>query len=147
MGGSGFSRLLTQHGEQPVPAAPGLDAAGASVKKKKSAEPSRGSWADQNRPEGQITKGEKKPLPNRLCYPELFKGRIGPKGEWLGGKVPKCKRCEGNLFPEENHECPGFIPKFPTEPKKRMVTFDDYDEPEEDFDDDHLAKAATREEL
>ena len=49
----------------------------------------------------------KKPLPNRLCYPEAFKG-------WRPGmKVPKCNRCGDNLQPEENHVCEGFVPKYP----------------------------------
>jgi hypothetical protein len=65
--------------------------------------------SQNQKPSAAITKGEKKPLPNRLCYPELFKGRIGPKGEWLGGKLPRCRRCAAILFPEENHDCPGYL--------------------------------------
>ena len=150
MGGSGFSRLSTQDGIQPVPAPPGLDAAGASVKKKKSAEPSPGSWADRNRPVGKITQGEKKPLPNYLCYPEAFK-------DWRPGRLlPKCRVCGDILQRNENHVCEGFVPKYPDPEVRAAVrsyqTFDDFDEPEEDdlsgyedFDDDHLPRAAARE--
>jgi hypothetical protein len=53
-----------------------------------------------------------RPVPNYLCYPEAFKGRVDEHGNWLGGKVPKCRKCGGNLQPKENHVCPGFIPKY-----------------------------------
>ena len=111
------------------------------------AEPEQQQNQNQNqKPSAAITKGEKKPLPNRLCYPELFKGRIGPKGEWLGGRVPKCKRCQGNLYPEENHVCEGFKPMFPVldeetleiereamrEAKRGFQNFDDYDDDQYD---------------
>lgn len=141
----------SQDGAQPVPAAPGLDAAGASFKKKKSAEPSPGSWADRNRPVGKITQGEKKPLPNYLCYPEAFK-------DWRPGRLlPKCRVCGDILQRNENHVCEGFVPKYPDPEVRAAVrsyqTFDDFDEPEEDdpsgyedFDDDHLPRAAAREE-
>lgn len=68
-----------------------------------------------SKPIGTIVHAPKKPLPNRLCYPELFKNRIGPNGEWLGGRVPRCNRCHGNLQPEENHVCPGYVPELPYE--------------------------------
>src|ERR1039458_1830682 len=117
---------------------------------------------------GVITKGEKKLPPNWKCYPELFKGRVSSTGEWLGGKIPKCKRCAGLLHPDENHECPGYLEGGEShlgdavyqpirtreeldaeskEPKKSRVlqNFDDLDEPEEDdlsgdedYDDDTL---------
>lgn len=49
----------------------------------------------------------RKPLPNRLCYPEAFK-------DWKPGmRVPRCKRCDGILHPEENHTCEGYVPKLP----------------------------------
>jgi len=60
---------------------------------------------------GQGTHGQttgKKPLPNRLCYPEAFKN-------WRPGmRVPKCRVCGDNLQPQENHVCEGYEPKFPT---------------------------------
>ena len=148
-----------QDEEQFVPAPPGLQA--AALDGKKNIEPSKGSWADRNRPEGAVTKGERKPLPNRLCYPELY-------AAWKkrGGRIPSCKRCKHILHWEEHHDCPGFrfgeldegyLPIAPAgteafEPRKR--TYQTFDEPEEDdlsgyedWDDDHLARAATREEL
>ena len=27
-------------------------------------------------------------------------------------KLPKCRRCQATLFPEENHKCPGFVPRY-----------------------------------
>lgn len=48
---------------------------------------------------------DRKPLPNRLCYPELY-------AEWkkYGGKLYKCKRCKEIIQWEEHHHCPGYIP-------------------------------------
>jgi hypothetical protein len=47
------------------------------------------------------------PVPNRICYANTaFKN-------WKPGmRVPPCRVCGGLLFPEENHECPGFTPKY-----------------------------------
>jgi len=77
---------------------------------------SNGLLAEQNqkpkRPTGTVLKGERKPLPNNLCYPDLFKDRY-VNGKWLGGRVPKCKRCGDNLQPNEHHDCPGYIPQLP----------------------------------
>jgi hypothetical protein len=57
--------------------------------------------------QSQIIMEPNKPWPNRLCYPEAFKG-------WKPGmRVPKCKRCQENLQPNENHVCQGFVPKYP----------------------------------
>jgi hypothetical protein len=147
-----------------VPASRGLGPAAPYVEYE-TPKPGRDLGADQKQPRkpGVVTKGERKPPPNRLCYPELFKG-------WRPGMpVPKCRRCKNPLHPEENHECPGFrlgeldegyLPIAPKgtevlEPRKRAYqNFDDFDEPEEDdlygyedCDDDYRAKAATREEL
>jgi hypothetical protein len=50
----------------------------------------------------------KKLLPNRLCYPAAFRN-------WKRGmRVPKCRRCDANLQPEENHVCEGYVPKYAT---------------------------------
>lgn len=47
-----------------------------------------------------------KPVPNRICYAEAF-------ANWKPGqRLPRCRRCEAILQPEENHVCPGFQPKF-----------------------------------
>ena len=47
-----------------------------------------------------------RPVPNRICYAAAFK-------KWKPGmRVPPCKRCGDLLHPEENHVCPGFIPKY-----------------------------------
>jgi hypothetical protein len=155
--------------EQFVPASPELDAAAALVdgEEPRTAQ-SLGARQDQKqtRPVGTITKGERKPLPNRLCYPELY-------AQWQKkrGRIPSCKRCKEILFWEEHHDCPGFreheygpilgpvAPKgaevFDGPPRRKyLTTFDDCDDPEEDtlegyedFDDDHPAKEAMREEL
>jgi len=101
-----------------------------------------------------------KPLTNRLCYPELYADWLRRKAK-RGGvspQLPKCRRCGDTLFWEENHVCEGYVPKYPDPEVRAAVrsyqTFEDFDEPEEDdlsgyedWDDDHLARAATREEL
>lgn len=47
-----------------------------------------------------------RPVPNRICYVEEF-------AKWRPGlPLPRCNRCDGTLFPEENHECPGFVKKY-----------------------------------
>lgn len=48
-----------------------------------------------------------RPVPNRICYADTaFKG-------WKPGtRLPKCRRCDAILHPEENHACPGFQPKY-----------------------------------
>ena len=59
------------------------------------------------RPMGTVVKGERKPLPNRLCYPDAFKN-------WKRGmRVPRCRVCKENLYPEENHVCEGYKPQLP----------------------------------
>jgi len=46
-----------------------------------------------------------RPVPNRICYANAFAG-------WQPGmKLPCCNRCKANLYPEENHACPGYIPE------------------------------------
>jgi hypothetical protein len=66
------------------------------------------SSMDKHKGVGVAVKKPSKPLPNRLCYPEAFKN-------WRPGmRVPKCKRCKENLFPNENHVCEGYEPMYPT---------------------------------
>lgn len=52
--------------------------------------------------------------PNWRCYPMLFKVgvNIDANGNWLGGKLPPCKVCEGIIHPQENHVCDGFRAKY-----------------------------------
>lgn len=71
------------------------------------------------KPMGTVTEAKKKPLPNRLCYPEAFK-------DWRPGmRMPKCKRCDCNLFPEENHVCEGYVPKLPFDDMEDHMEFMD----------------------
>lgn len=91
----------------------GLESA-ASLAEKDKNKTSNGSSTVANqekRKTGTITKGERKPLPNRLCYPEAFAHCYDKDGKWIGGKVPRCKRCDAVLHPNENHVCPGYVPK------------------------------------
>jgi hypothetical protein len=86
-------------------------AASVAANAKAKPEEANGSLPEQNqkpkRPTGTLVKGERKPLPNRLCYPDAFK-------DWKPGmRVPKCKKCGGNLQPNENHACPGYIEQLP----------------------------------
>jgi hypothetical protein len=53
-----------------------------------------------------------RPVPNYICYPDAFRGRVDERGNWLGGKVPKCRVCGYRLDPKDNHVCPGFTPKY-----------------------------------
>jgi len=42
-----------------------------------------------------------------LCYPDAFK-------DWKPGlRLPRCRRCDATLHPEENHVCEGYVPKLP----------------------------------
>lgn len=53
-----------------------------------------------------------RPVPNRVCYAELYaewKARVTAGGS---RKLPKCLRCDGIIHWEENHVCPGFQPKY-----------------------------------
>jgi hypothetical protein len=54
-----------------------------------------------------VVKADPGPVPNRLAYKDTaFK-------DWKPGmRVPKCRVCEGVLYPEENHVCSGFVPKY-----------------------------------
>jgi len=55
------------------------------------------------------------PVPNWICYQGsvfIVGKNIDEKGNWLGGRLPRCRVCEGRLDPQENHVCPGFTPKY-----------------------------------
>ena len=70
---------------------------------------------NQTRAVGKIIKGDRPKPPNWKCYPEAFKGQLDENGNWLSGvsrRLPKCRVCDGTLHKNENHECPGFTPKF-----------------------------------
>lgn len=60
-----------------------------------------------SKPKPKATPKPRGPVPNIICYATTaFK-------DWKPGmKLPKCRVCEGILFPEENHECSGFVPKY-----------------------------------
>jgi hypothetical protein len=76
--------------------------------------------------------GVKEPLPNRLCYPEAFKG-------WMPGmRVPKCKRCQGLLHPNENHVCEGYEPKYAT------LDWERREDNREDLREDRMAQRRDR---
>jgi hypothetical protein len=76
------------------------------------------SSSKTEKPMGSVAQ-ERKPLPNRLCYPEAFK-------DWKPGmRVPKCKRCSANLHPNENHVCEGYVPQLPArDPELREAQHD-----------------------
>jgi hypothetical protein len=63
--------------------------------------------AKKAEPKQQQSQKPKREVPNRICYANTaFK-------DWKpGDKIPTCHVCEGTLFPEENHKCSGFKPKF-----------------------------------
>lgn len=88
------------------------------------------------KPMGTVTEPKKKPLPNRLCYPEAFRHCYDKNGDWIPGRrVPRCNRCDGLLHPEENHICEGYTPK---------LAFDDMED-HMDFMDDQ--RESMREEI
>ena len=72
----------------------------------------------QQRQERKIVSGAKPPSPppNWKCYPMIFVvgKNIDEHGNWKGGRLPRCRKCQGNLPPREHHVCPGFQPMFPT---------------------------------
>lgn len=59
-------------------------------------------------------KRDAEPVPNWRCYPKLFiiGKNIDHLGNWLGGKLPPCYVCGGNLPPREHHICDGYKAKF-----------------------------------
>jgi len=54
-----------------------------------------------------------RPVPNYICYPEVWQGRVDERGHWLEGasRAPtKCRRCKHLLGgPLDNHECTGYV--------------------------------------
>jgi len=67
------------------------------------------------KPKTRIVRGDRPLPPNYICYPEAFKGRVDKHGNWLGGQLPRCRRCKELLPPKENHVCPGYVPELPYE--------------------------------
>lgn len=62
-----------------------------------------------------------RPVPNYICYADVFKDYDPENGEWHGGRLPRCRVCECVLQPIENHKCSGFLPKYSeVPPKERM---------------------------
>lgn len=59
------------------------------------------------KPKKGIVRGDRPLPPNYVCYPEAFNGRLDKHGNWLGGKLPRCRRCKELLPPKENHVCSG----------------------------------------
>jgi hypothetical protein len=50
---------------------------------------------------------------------------IDEHGNWKGGRLPRCRKCQGNLPPREHHVCPGFQPMFPTaDPEERRAKWE-----------------------
>ena len=70
----------------------------------------------QQRQERKIVSGAKPPSPppNWKCYPMIFVvgKNIDEHGNWKGGRLPRCRKCQGNLPPREHHVCEGFRPKY-----------------------------------
>lgn len=48
-------------------------------------------------------------MPNRVTYADTaFK-------DWQDGDpIPECVKCHAKLYPNEHHDCPGFIPRYRT---------------------------------
>ena len=83
----------------------------------------------QQRQERKIVSGAKPPSPppNWKCYPMIFVvgKNIDEHGSWKGGRLPRCRKCQGNLPPREHHVCPGFQPMFPTtDPEERSAKWE-----------------------
>lgn len=58
---------------------------------------------------------EERGVPNWIAYQGIVfvvGKNVDENGKWLGGKLPKCRVCEGILHPQENHQCEGFTPKY-----------------------------------
>ncbi len=55
------------------------------------------------------------PVPNHIAYRNIvfFVGKnIDHNGNWLGGLLPKCRKCEERLDPKDHHVCSGFTAKY-----------------------------------
>lgn len=83
----------------------------------------------QQRQVRKIVSGAKPPSPppNWKCYPMIFVvgKNIDEHGNWKGGRLPRCRKCQGNLPPREHHVCPGFQPMFPTtDPEERRAKWE-----------------------
>jgi hypothetical protein len=86
---------------------------GTVVKREKPAPAVPVADQSEERKLGTIVRGDRPEPPNWICYHEAFKGLVDEKGRWLGkGRVPKCRVCRGWLQPEENHKCPGYMPRM-----------------------------------
>jgi hypothetical protein len=71
--------------------------------------------ARKERSDARKAKRDAQPVPNWIAYRDIIfvvGKNIDEKGNWLGGKLPKCKKCGYILPPQEHHECSGFVPKF-----------------------------------
>jgi hypothetical protein len=58
---------------------------------------------------------KKEGVPNWKCYLGVvffIDVNIDENGNWLGGRLPRCRRCDENLQPKEHHTCEGFVPKY-----------------------------------
>jgi hypothetical protein len=88
---------------------------------------------EEERLAAERAKRAERPVPNRICYADLYE-------QWKangGGKLPKCKRCRGIIRWEENHQCPGFIPRYrELDPETRRAMYEAKLENEGDWDDD-----------
>lgn len=74
-----------------------------------------------------------RPVPNKVCYADLYE-------KWKAngsGKLPPCKRCRGAIRWEENHQCPGYVPRYrDLDPETRRMMREAKMENEGDWDDD-----------
>jgi hypothetical protein len=84
-----------------------------------------------------------RPVPNYICYPEVWKGRVDEQGRWLEGasRAPtKCRRCKHYLGgPLDNHECMGYVAQYPEWDAAKREWVHEYTNTAEgyvDFDDD-----------
>lgn len=78
----------------------------------------------KQRQERKIIAGAKPrpPVPNYISYAELFKGFDPKTHGWEGRgtrRVPKCKKCQCNLYPMEHHVCEGYVPQYETWTEER----------------------------
>jgi hypothetical protein len=72
------------------------------------------SATSQSKP-SRPTGGYKTPIPNWKRFPHLFKVGVDVDeyGNWNGGRLPRCKKCQGILPPREHHgdDC-DFVPQY-----------------------------------